>query len=566
MIVNKQRKKNSIIVQLVVLTMLVSLIAACGGNGNNGGKTNTATNATEQPGNSSTVEPGAGSSSGKITDKPITLKWYQVNYAGAELTNMGESAGFKEIERRTGVKIEWQHPPSDDQINLMLASGEYPDVIFWNFGSVNRGLKGLIDDGVAIKLNDLIEQHAPNYKAQLDKYPEIKKMAIMNDGTMPAFYQLDPDPKRLAYSGHYLRKDWLDKLNLTPPTTIDEWYTVLKSFKDGDPNGNGQPDEIPYSIAKVNGGVLGGGTSGITEFAAAWGVLDGFYHHPDTNTLAYGPIEPAFKDFLTTMNQWYAEGLIDSEYASTDGKSRDTKIQGNLLGSTYGFIGSGIGNNTSAARPNNPDFTLLGVTPPVGPAGKPYNYTNDLVQKVGLQGIITKSNPYPVETVKFLDYLYSEEGQEILNWGIEGESYTKVDGKKQFTDNILNNPDGKSPSQAIAHYAFPINGFTKTMEFEPYSQINLVLPEQKQSAENWAKGDTTLNTPVSLEFSSSDSATLTPMMADINTYKTEMILKFIMGVEPIDKFDDFVKRLKQMGIEEALSLYQAAYNDFNARK
>ncbi|WNR43040.1 type 2 periplasmic-binding domain-containing protein [Paenibacillus roseipurpureus] len=551
-----RKKKNMRL--LLTGAIALSLLAACSNN----------SNGSKEPGASSptSATTAAPSGSKKITDKPITLKWYQLNFAGTELGNMGMAEGFQEIEKRTGIHIEWQHPATPDQINVMLASGDYPDVIFWDINNIPGGLKGLIDDGTAVKLNDLVDKYAPNYKSILAKYPDIKKFATMDDGTMPAFYQLDPDPRRLAYTGFFMRKDWLDKLGLQPPTTIDEWHTVLKAFKEKDPNGNGKADEIPYTIAKTNNGVLGGGLSGITEFATAWGVLDGFYRDPSSGKLQYGPIQPPFKDFLTTMNSWYKEGLIDSEYASTDAKSRDTKLQGDLAGATYSTVGGGLGNNTKAARAKNSNFKFIGLTPPVGPAGKPYNYTADLIQKVGWQGVITKSNKYPVETAKLLDYLYSEEGQTLLNWGIEGKSYTVKDGKKQFTDEILKNTAGKSPNQAISHYAFPINGFTKVMDFDAYSQINLVLPEQQEAATNWGKGDTSLNTPLGLGFSTSELSKLTAMMADINTYKTEMILKFIMGVEPLSNYDAFVKKLKIMGIDDATKMYQAAYDRFNARK
>ncbi|MFD0715426.1 ABC transporter substrate-binding protein [Paenibacillus sp. GCM10027626] len=535
--------------------LFASLLAGCGGS--NGGGANSSGNGDSKPANAD---------SGNTGKENVKITWYQTNFAGAELKTMGEARGFQEIAKKTGVDVEWLHPATNDQVNIMLASGEFPDVLFWSLSSIPRGLRGLVDDGIAIKLNDLIDEYAPNYKKQLEKYPEIKKYTMLDDGTIGAFYQLDPDPRRLSYNGFMLRKDWLDKLGLQPPTTIDEWYTVLKAFKEKDPNGNGKADEIPYILAKAPGGSpLGGEAQGLTEFAAAWGVLDGFYNDPATGKLQYGALQPQFKDFLTTMNQWYKEGLIDSEYASTDGKGRDTKLQSNLGGATFGYIGSGMGNNIKAARVSNPEFSLIGVAPPVGPAGKPYSFPPEMLQKTGWAAIITKNNKNPIETVKMIDYFYSEEGQTYLNWGVEGESYEVVDGQKRFLPEITDNKEGKSPSQAIAHYAFPINGFTKVMDFEPFKQINLSLPEQQETAEKWASGDTSLNTPTDLSYTTEEASQLMAIMNDINTYKNEMILKFIMGVEPLSKYDDFTKRLSDMGIEKAQKIYQDALDRFNSR-
>jgi putative aldouronate transport system substrate-binding protein len=302
-----------------------------------------------------------------------------------------------------------------------------------------------------------------------------------------------------------------------------------------------------------------------SEFAAAWGILDGFYKDPQSAKIAYGPTQPQYKEYLATMAKWYKEGLIDPEYASIDNKSLNAKIQGDLVGSTYGYVGASLGNNTKAARAKLPNFTLTGVTPPIGPSGKAYNHAADRIQKVGLSAVITKTSKYQKEVAQLMNYLYSEEGQTLLNWGIEGKSYTVDNGKKQFTDGILKNTEGKAPAQAVFQYAFPAQGFTKVMDFEPYKQINLGLPEQVEAVQNWAKGDTGLNVPT-LSFNSEESSKLPTIMNDINTYKSEMVTKFIMGVEPIDKFDEFVKKIKDMKIDEATKINQAAFDRFNARK
>ncbi|TDF95547.1 hypothetical protein [Paenibacillus piri] len=105
----------------------------------------------------------------------------------------------------------------------------------------------------------------------------------------------------------------------------------------------------------------------MSEFTAAWGILDGFYKDPASGKLLYGPLQPQYKDYLTTMASWYKKGLIDPEFASTDAKGLTTKLQNELVGTTYGSLGSIIGNTTTLARTKNPNFSLIGVKPPIGP-------------------------------------------------------------------------------------------------------------------------------------------------------------------------------------------------------
>jgi putative aldouronate transport system substrate-binding protein len=541
---------------LLSCVLLGSIVAGCSGG--------------QEAANTSPLSSGneAESLSLPISQTPITIRWYQRNYVESELKNMAEMESFKEISKRTGINIEFIHPPNTpDALNVMLASGDYPDVIFWDLGTVPRGLTGLVNDGIAIKLNDYLDKYAPNYMKAIQKHPDLKKFVTLDDGTYPAFFQLDPDPMRTSYNGSIIRKDWLDKLGLKPPATIDEWYTVLKAFKERDPNGNGKPDEIPYSIAKApSGTTLGGVGSGMSQFTAAWGILDGFYKDPASGKLLYGPLQPQYKDFMSTMARWYQEGLIDSEFAATDAKGLTTKLQNEIVGSTFGSLGSLIGNTTTAARTKNPDFTLIGVKPPIGPAGKAYNYPFQTIQKVGLSAIITKSSKYPKEIVRLIDYMYSEEGQALLNWGIEGKSYEVKDGKKMFTDEIMKSKDGKSPQQSIYRYAGPVFGHTKVMEYEAWSIVSMPFPEQKEAIQLFASADTSLNVPNSLSLTSEESSKLGQIMTDINTYKEETMLRILMGVDPISKLDEFQDRLKKMGIDEANKIYQAAYDRFNARK
>ncbi|WP_178075896.1 hypothetical protein [Paenibacillus oralis] len=178
-------------------------------------------------------------------------------------------------------------------------------------------------------MNDYLD-HAPNLKKLLDDHPEWRKMASTDNGDLIGFPFIREDVTQQVFLGPAIRKDWLDKLNLSVPTTIDEWYTVLKAFKEQDPNENGEADEIPILIP-----------AGELAFAGAFGTPNDFYRENDT--VKYGPIEPGFKEYLATMNQWYNEGLLDKDFATTDAKMTDAKITGNQVGSAVLFLNGGIG-------------------------------------------------------------------------------------------------------------------------------------------------------------------------------------------------------------------------------
>lgn len=498
--------------------------------------------------------------SGKADGKPVSLSFYVRPINNKYVKSYREIAAFQEIEKKTNTAVDWQEPSAGDtsqQFNIMLASGSYPDIIYWPTDSYPGGLPKLLQDGVAIKLNDLIEKHAPNFKKLLDSNAELKKQVTLNDGTIAHFPKIELDLQRNAYIGFQLRKDWLDKVGLDVPTTIDEWYTVLKAFKEKDPNGNGLADEIP--LGEYNN------MKAIYTFAAAWGVRTGFYLEPASKKMAYGPLQPAFKEYVSTMNKWFNEGLIEPEYASLDGKAFDAKFTNNLYGAMVGYM-SGFDKFNSLMKGGNPNFKLVASPDPIGPGGKPYSNNDSLIQHVGGEGaFISSQNKNPIHSVKFIDFMYGQEGSDLLNWGIIGETYQVENGKKTYTDKVMKNSEGLTPIDYSLRYAIPMFGFTKTMDRDAWTQLSLKTDEAKAANEIWYKSDKSLLLP-NLSFTDEESQNYSQIMSEANTYFREMFLKFVMGVEPLSKWETFVATLKKMGIEEAIKIQQSAYDRFQARK
>ncbi|WP_223829916.1 extracellular solute-binding protein [Paenibacillus arenilitoris] len=487
--------------------------------------------------------------------EPLTKITYWVELfpdAAAIMKSYGEVTAWKEIQAKTGVQIEFQHPAQGqlgEQFNLMVASNKLPDVVEYGWNSYPGGARKAIRDKKIIPLNDYLD-NAPNLKKLLEDHPEWRKMMSTDDGDIIGFPFIREDVTQQVFLGPAIRKDWLDKLNLAVPTTIDEWYTVLKAFKEQDPNGNGAADEIPILIP-----------AGELAFAGAFGTPNDFYQ--ENNTVKYGPIEPGFKEYLATMNQWYKEGLLDKDFATTDSKMKDAKITGNQVGSTVLFLNGGIGKYMDLMAQSQPEFQIVGTPyPTLNPGAKPvFGYLDNSV--TGIFAAVTGSNKNVVGTVKFLDDLYSEEGKLIMNFGKEGETYTLVDGQPKYTDAVLKNPDGLPISQAFRKHIMGATSGPFVQDVRHTEQYT-TKPEQKEAMELWsAPAHEKRMPPVSIAVE--DSSRYASIMTDINTYKDEMILKFIIGAEPLDKFDEYVKALKGLGIEEALLIQQAGLERYNNR-
>ncbi|MBB3113367.1 putative aldouronate transport system substrate-binding protein [Paenibacillus phyllosphaerae] len=474
-----------------------------------------------------------------------------------ELSGYGDVEAYKEIQKRTQTTIDFQDNDTSNlsQFNIMLASGTYPDIIYVP-GGYPGGVAKLVEDGVAIRLNELIDQYAPNYKKLLDEHPEIKKQVMLDDGTIAKFPQVNLDLRRNAWSGLMIRQDWLDQVGLPMPSTIDEWYAALKAFKDNDMNGNGdKEDEIPLGDQN--------GMGSVSAFSTAYGLLTTFQIHPQTGKVTYGPYDPAFKDYLATMRKWYEEGLIDSEFAATDKKGFEAKFSNNVVGA-YGGTITGINTYKNQLQGTLPAFKLVGTAPPIGPAGKDYSSAGQLAQYVPLEGAVVSSQAKDLETViKLLDFMIGPEGSDLQNWGIEGKSYVVENGKKKFSDAVMNDPTYES-RVAVSRYAYPTSGMVKVMSYDAWAAFELQYPEAGEANERWFNADKSLLLPPLL-FKGEESQEISNIMSEADTYMKEMVLKFIMGNEPLDKFDAYLGTLKKMNIERAIAIHQAAYDRYQSR-
>ena len=128
----------------------------------------------------------------------------------------------------------------------MLASNSMTDVIYWNWFSLPGGPGKAIADKQILRLNELMDKYAPAYLAHLKEYPERRKMVTLDDGTHYMFPKFKHDKYVLISHGFQAREDWMKKLDLKTPKSMDEWYAFRTAMKKNDPNGNGKADEIPF--------------------------------------------------------------------------------------------------------------------------------------------------------------------------------------------------------------------------------------------------------------------------------------------------------------------------------
>lgn len=549
-------KRSKISLTLILSAAVIfSMLTGCGGNN--------ASQSSQQSSNASTsvsTSAEATGSSGKVTDKPVTLTAWSTLQPGQSksATNAADLPFYKELEKQTGVTIQFTHPvmgQENDQFNLLIASGTFPDLIEWNWTGYPGGPDKAISDNIITPLNDLIDKDAPNLKNIMTQIPLIGKLMKSASGKYYEAPYLITDPSVLTWHGPIMRKDLFDKTGLAVPTTIDEWYTTLKAFKEK--LGIDAPLTLPKSYVDKDP---------FNYLISCFGTYQDFYQVD--GKIKYGPLEPQYKDYLSTLAKWYKEGLLDNDFAAQDSKTFDAKMINGKAAVTFANVGGGIGRYTTAGQAVNPEYKLMGIPyPTVKKGDTPKMGQQDFPVTTNLAFAITTSCKDKDIAMKWLDYGYdynqSSKGHMLYNFGIEGVTYTMVDGFPKYTDEITKNPKGLSLQEALSEYTNTIATGPAICDVREFQQL-IGLPEQGEAVKNW-KTDSTNALPVVSPTSQADIDNLSTIMTDVSTYVSEMQIKFIMGEEPIDNFDKFTAQLKTMNIDQAIMIKQAAYDEFLKR-
>lgn len=524
---------------IVVISLLLSSFAGCGSKSD--GKTESAPAETQGTA-------AAATNTLPIVTKPLTLKLYRPVGSNTIkiISDWGENEAYKELEKRTGIRIQFVSPPvgqESEQYKLMIASGDLPDMIEnGSYSSYPGGADKAIDDKVFLKLNEYIDKYAPNFKKVRENDKDIQRLTITDSGNIWAFPCIQTMDE-LPWNGPILRKDWLGDLGLKMPETISDWYTMLKNFKDK------KGVQAPFILPKS-------GADGYFAIIGAYGVGPKFTMKD--GKVVFGPLEPGYKEYVTEMNKWYTEGLIDKDFMTRDGKTQDSMVLSEKAGAWVSSYGTGL-DAYMVAKKGDPKFQVEGAPYPSLKAGEQPHLRQRNEKIKGNYTSITKACKNPVEAVKWLDYGYTQEGFLLYNYGIEGLSYTMVNGKPQFTDLLIKNPDGLSYD--VVREKYKVHQTSSLRDWRAYKPFS---DEQERSMANWNKAisDYVLpSTNMTVEEASKD----TSIMSEINAYVDQMLLKFIMGQEPLSKFDEFVKQIKKMNIDEDIAIRQKALDRYNKR-
>ncbi|SMF66758.1 extracellular solute-binding protein [Paenibacillus barengoltzii] len=469
--------------------------------------------------------------------------------ANRNIPDMNNHAIQKQVEKLTGIKVNFITPPvgqEADAFTLMMSSGDLPDIII-EPGRYPGGFEAGVNDGAYLDLTDLMEKYAPNYSAWRNSDETRRKTTVTDSGRLLGFYGIAPYSEWMWF-GMLIKQEALDKIGLPIPETIDEWHTFLTKAKEV---GYSEPLNYGSNYGQIFTGILNG----------AYGVWD--WTFLDSNgKVAWGPAQPKAKEYLAMMQQWNKEGLLNKDWATADFNQR----MASAISDKTAVMMDSPDTMWSYWKEQN-DIDFVGALNPVLNKGDKSATTYKNFKRTGTEAAITTQCDNVEAAMAWLDFAYTKKGWEIYNYGEYGTVHLiDENGKPYYPENsyMYNDPDGQPVAVALDKYRRHIWPDIR----DEHNSNPLIVAKGSYSGEirkYWTENMDTSAAMPPISFTKEEASREAELGNQLSTLRGEYFAKIIKGELPVDAYDKFLEEAKKMGLDEFLSIHQAALDRYNSR-
>jgi putative aldouronate transport system substrate-binding protein len=493
-------------------------------------------------------EESSAAPSGKVqVSKNISILTSHANAKYAMQAKEDDSY-IKEMSKESGydLKFEFLGHANDfiQQLTVRFASGDLPDLI--RTDSISSTVHpNAVEQGVFTDLTPLIDKFGPNLKKKIPKEawasPRVSK-----DGKIYAIPALTALPANTAV---YIRQDWLDKLGMKQPKTLEDYLAFFEAVKKEDMNGNGDPNDEYGLYAREN---LVYSNLFFNEFGAMpdlWQMRDG--------NLVPGMVLPETKDAIKFWKMLYEKGYVNPNFFTTKAGDWEAAIKQGKGAVWLHGITNYTSNWATEAFINQKNVKINMIEPPSGPKGKGLSPVMDQILHVW---VVPSKAKNAEEVVKFLNWAWSDEAEKFLSLGIKGSNYTEENGKINW--------DPKSPANkdndASIFYQLSINprgdGRMQPEVVNASPSADVLKAAMKTTSENLIKND-------GLHMPALQSIKTHPELVPgtgAGTLFLDMFAKVLTGKEELDPaFDKFVQEWRRRGGDAAIKEATDWYNNFH---
>lgn len=492
-----------------------------------------------------------------LYEEPVSFTWLDIRNPDYEQGVITEGLAENEVYRRaseiTGINVEWDlRMDGPTTYALMIAGGDYPDCWGSKLTDYYATYEAAYEEEVIIDLTDLVEEYMPNYLAALGSEKGLLESCYSDQGRMLAIMPINTGYTQF---GGQVRGDIMEKLGLEMPETFDDMYNVLRAMK------SAYPDSQPLILSKdgsQNCSWLGGGLGTMT--LVSWRPFVQLNLYQVDGQVKLGLLEPEYREYIEMIHKWYAEGLLYQDFFTNEGMGPPQSV----IADNTAFMWYGSVNEMPLLEEvlTDPEGYIVGMTDVTRNPGETIHLGDNTSKYVNVGGYALSTDcEHPEYVLQYFDYLYSPEGKILANYGVEGDTFTYVDGEPRFTDKVLNN-ETYSYVSALFKYCIYEGPFELDVGryFTSFNEV------QREAVKRWeANRDEAWNIPTAMTLTTEENEARSALTMEIGTYCSEMVLKFIVGDLDIDsQWDTFIGTIKDMGAQEIVDITQQALDRFNA--
>jgi putative aldouronate transport system substrate-binding protein len=434
---------------------------------------------------------------------------------------------------------------------LMMDAGNSPDIIT----NVYPGkFVPLAQSELLLATSDYFDQ-VPNFTTMVDRYNAHDDINILkvtlDDNSRKYFHWPNITDSGIYSEGPVIREDVVKRLGFDLPTSWDELTPILRAYKAENPGSF--PVTALYGLDALLFFIAGG-----WGVDAGWtvGGTHGYFYDNNSQQYEFTLAHPRYKEMLVHLSMLSDEGLLDSEIVTLTFDQWISRMTTGDSIITFCWFDQLDELNVSGQQIVGPEFNLVPILPL---AGGSFNQRqrphSDLLTNGWVMPATVADNPNFDRLMELVNWLYSEEGRTLTTWGIEGKTFEIVDGRKVFTDQILNDPAGIGRALQMNYGLVTNMTLARSLEFDLAVLNN---PERSELAlEAAAEGVFAPNRP-RFSLSPDETDRLGPMIASLLDYAKRAEVMFIFDDSDIEvEWDDFVQQLRDLRMDYIAEIFNA---------
>lgn len=584
---------KKLLAMVVLIGMLASLAAGCSSTSSDSGAS---AGSDASSGSSTSAESSAAGETQDLSDvinetglpivkegaqlETMTMYWVAEPYA---LSEPEDVHWIKQNEEETGVKFEWIKTPQEgavEKINLLLASGDLPDV-FWN-GITQQTIVQYMGQDIFLPTEDLVANYMPNLQKVYEQRPDYQSLTYAPDGHSYGFPYIEELYGLVLSPGPMIiYKPWLDQLGLEVPTTLDEFTEVLRAFKAaGDLNGNGEADEVPYAMSLTSKETFGSHDT-FHVFTGCFGQADSARRAQDDHLtiqdgkVVYTAINDAYRDTCNYFHQLNEEGLIDPDSYSP-APNQASALYMNKLQQDVPIVGvCGVWTRNDAIP--NPEIrdnyvALPRLTGPKGKSGYILNYSE---MQSPCNTTITTKCKYPEIVARWADVSFEPIHSITQNWGTIPYIHVMTEDGKLDRDvdesGAVILKDGLQTYQEMRQFDTPIKGSLAILS-EYYDEYYSERYNATSNTRNVSIPDQNINGKQELlqeyeaipqfYLTAEEQQRVSQIQPQLENIIDSYQMRWILDGGADEEWETYKSDLAAAGLDEFVSIFQGAYDRY----